>query len=305
MANVGPSIGWGLSVALSLLAGALVAATFRLPERVAATVTAFGGGVLLAAVALELVPDADAEADVALTAIGLIAGTLIYVGADAWLNQRESSRMLRRAAHAAAAGQPMELPPEMMRPAAHAAAAGQPMDLPPEIMRRRVETPAPTADAKPGAVAVATEPTTATDGEAARGLSIAAGIFIDGVPESLALGLTIAEGELGVALLAGILVGNVVESYGAAQPMIAGGRSKRFAVVTLGALGLSLALATFLGGTVLADASPELIGTAEAIAAGAVLAVVSIAVIPHAFEEVSSLVATATVLGFVSGYLLS
>jgi hypothetical protein len=39
-----------------------------------------------------------------------------------------------------------------------------------------------------------------------------AGIFVDGVPESLALGLTIAEGELGVALLAGILLGNLVES---------------------------------------------------------------------------------------------
>jgi hypothetical protein len=41
------------------------------------------------------------------------------------------------------------------------------------------------------------------------------------------------------------------------------------------------------------------------VAAGAVLAVVSIAVIPHAFEEVSSLVATATVTGFIVGYLLS
>jgi zinc transporter ZupT len=68
---------------------------------------------------------------------------------------------------------------------------------------------------------------------------------------------------------------------------------------------VALAAATVLGGTVLADASPELVGTAQAIAAGAVLAVVSIAIIPHAFSEVSSLVASATVLGFVAGYLLS
>jgi hypothetical protein len=33
--------------------------------------------------------------------------------------------------------------------------------------------------------------------------------------------------------------------------------------------------------------------------------VVSIAIIPHAFNEVSSLVASATVLGFIGGYLLS
>jgi hypothetical protein len=64
-------------------------------------------------------------------------------------------------------------------------------------------------------------------------------------------------------------------------------------------------VAVLLGGTVLADASPELVGVAQAVAAGAVLAVVSIAIVPHAFAEVSRLVATATVLGFVGGYLLS
>jgi zinc transporter, ZIP family len=254
--NLGPSIGWGLVVALSLVAGALVAARLRLPERVAATLTAFGGGVLLAAVALELVPGADAEAGTALTTAGLVAGTLVYVAADAWLSRRESSAGLRRAMHAAAAGDtgPAE---EMMR------------------------------------------------SESARGLSIAAGLTIDGVPESLALGLTIAEDELGVALLAGIVIGNVVESYGAAQPIIAGGRTPGFAIRVLGGIGLALALATALGGTVLAGASPEFVGTAQAVAAGAVLAVVTIAVIPHAFEEVSRRVATASVAGFVLGYLLS
>jgi ZIP family zinc transporter len=256
VANLGPSIGWGLVVAASLLAGAVVAAVVRLPERVAATLTAFGGGVLLAAVALELVPEADAEAGTTLTVLGLVGGTLVYVGADAWLSLRESHKGMRRAMHAAAAG--------------HTATAE-------EMMR----------------------------GESARGLSIAAGLTIDGVPESLALGLTIAEDELGVALLAGIVIGNVVESYGAAQPIIAGGHPPGFAMRVLGGIGLALALATVLGGTVLADASGGFVGTAEAVAGGAVLAVVTIAVIPHAFDEVSRRVATASVAGFVLGYLLS
>ncbi len=60
-----------------------------------------------------------------------------------------------------------------------------------------------------------------------------------------------------------------------------------------------------LGGTVLADASAALIGTAQSIAAGAVLAVISIAIVPHAFSDISSRVATAMVAGFVAGYLLS
>jgi zinc transporter, ZIP family len=140
--------------------------------------------------------------------------------------------------------------------------------------------------------------------EAARGESIAVGLFVDGVPESLALGLTVAEGEIGLALLVGIVVGNVVEAYGAAQPIITGGHAKRFAVVLLGGIGFALTGAAIFG-TVLADASDEIVGGAQALAAGAVLAVVSISIVPHAFAEVSSRVATATVLGFIAGYLLS
>ena len=255
MANAGASIGWGLAVGASLLAGAVAAAFWRLPSRAAAVLTSFGGGLLFAAVALELVPEADELAGTWLTTGGLVAGTLVFVAADAWLSRDEDMMMMRRAGHAAAAGQPMAMPS--------------------------------------GAA------------EAARGESIAAGLFVDGVPESLALGLTIAEGELGLALLAGILVGNLVEAYGAAQPIIAGGRGRRFAVALLGAIGVALALATVLGGTVLADASDELVGTAQAVAAGAVLAVVSISIVPHAFSEVSRTVATATVAGFAAGYLLS
>jgi ZIP family zinc transporter len=75
--------------------------------------------------------------------------------------------------------------------------------------------------------------------------------------------------------------------------------------VFLAGIGATLAVATVLGGALLSEASDSLVGSAEAIAAGAVLAVISISIVPYAFSEVSSLVATATVLGFVGGYLLS
>jgi ZIP family zinc transporter len=70
-------------------------------------------------------------------------------------------------------------------------------------------------------------------------------------------------------------------------------------------IGAALAFATLLGGTALADASGELVGTLQAVAAGAVLAVITIAIVPHAFEQVSRMVAVATVLGFLLGYVLS
>jgi ZIP family zinc transporter len=251
LSNFAASLGWGLAVGATLLAGAFVAVALHLPQRIAAVVTSFGGGLLLAAIAFELAPEADAAAGVGLTAGGLVAGTLVYVGADAWLSRDPRERSLRRAGHAAMAGRPM-----------------------------RLRNP-----------------------ESARGEAIAAGLFVDGVPESIALGLTIAEGKLGLALLVGILVGNVVEAYGASQPIVAGGHTKSFAVLLMGVIGVALAGATVLGGTV--DAGARFVGTAEAVAAGAVLAVVTISIVPHAFAEVSRLVATATVAGFVAGYLLS
>src|ERR671917_2938054 len=100
MENFGASLAWGLVIGASLVAGAVAAALLRLPERVAATLTAFGGGVLLAAVALELVPEADREAGSALTAIGLVAGTLVYVSADFALSRDRDTQEMRRSGHA-------------------------------------------------------------------------------------------------------------------------------------------------------------------------------------------------------------
>jgi zinc transporter, ZIP family len=246
------------ALAASLLIGALIASQLSLPSRVAAVITAFGGGILIASVALELVPDADEGAGAVLTAVGIVVGTLIYVGADVLLTRSEKSRAMRRSAHAAAAGRSMEMDTML-------------------AMQRS---------------------------DAARGESIAVGIFVDGVPESLALGLTTAQGTVGKALLIGVLVGNLVEAYGSAQPIIASGKSRAFSVGLLGGIGIALGIAVVVGGTILADATPRFVGTAEAIAAGAVLAVVSISVVPYAFGEVDQSSALAIVAGFVLGYLI-
>jgi len=252
--DLGELFVWGCAVGGSLAVGALVAAFFRLPDRWAALLTAFGGGLLLSAVAFELVPEADDRAGLWLTAAGLIGGTMLYVVADGLLGADDDTEAMRRAGQAAAAGRTMAMPERA---------------------------------------------------ELARGEAIAVGLTVDGIPESIALGLTVAEGSVGLALAAGVVVGNLVEAYGAAQPIISSGRSRRFAVLLLTAIGVALLVATVLGGTAFADAFDGLVGTAQAIAAGAVLGVVSIAVIPHAFKEVNATVATATVLGFTAGYLLS
>jgi zinc transporter, ZIP family len=252
---------WGALVGLSLVLGAGVAAAVSLPHRASALLTAFGGGLLLSAVALELVPEADAAAGAGLTALGLVAGTAAYMAADAWLHR--DPRMSR------------------MRTAVHAAKAG------------RMDT---------GAMAGSGEGDAEHDRQ--EGNALAAGLVIDGVPESIALGLTIAEGELGLALLAGIVVGNLVEAYGSSQLMIGGGGARAASVRLFAVIGVALAVATALGATVLADASERLVGTAQAVAAGAVLAVISITIVPETFRDITRLVAAAMVAGFVAGYLL-
>jgi ZIP family zinc transporter len=244
--ELGDAALWGAIVGLSLLGGALAAAWLRLGAPAASALTACGGGLLLAAVALELVPEADAEAGTAITALGLLAGTVVYVAADRWLHRDPHMSEMRTAVHAAKTGR-MTMSPDRMQ----------------------------------------------------EGRSLAAGLTIDGVPESLALGLTIAQGELGLALLAGVLVGNLVEAYGSAR-LIGPGAVRLFAII-----GAALALTTVLGGTVLSDASPSLVGGAQAVAAGAVLAVVSITIVPETFHDIARRVALAMILGFIAGYLLS
>jgi len=145
----------------------------------------------------------------------------------------------------------------------------------------------------------------AAGGEAERGFSIALGMFIDGIPETGALGVTIAEGEIGVALLAGIMLSNLTEAYGSAVFVVQGGRSRRLALGIFLGIAAVLVVALVLGATLLASVGDSIIGFAEALAAGAVLATVSITIIPHAFLEVSRFAAVAGVLGFVVGYLLT
>ena len=79
MTRIGDLAGVGFAIAASLLLGTLVAARITLPERLAAAITAIGGGVLLAAVAFELVPKPLEWPAVRSRPVGL-AGTIPFSG---------------------------------------------------------------------------------------------------------------------------------------------------------------------------------------------------------------------------------
>jgi zinc transporter, ZIP family len=69
---------WGLLAASSLIFGAAAAYLIKLPERISAGIMAFGCGVLISAVAYDLLEDGFQEGGIWPIIIGAIIGTVAY-----------------------------------------------------------------------------------------------------------------------------------------------------------------------------------------------------------------------------------
>jgi ZIP family zinc transporter len=138
--------------------------------------------------------------------------------------------------------------------------------------------------------------------EKATGFALLAVVTLDGVPENLALGVTLAaEGSL--ALLAAIFFSNFAESLGGAADMRAGGDSRRRAILLWLAAAVLLALAVVVGRLVGTTGSAH--GFLLAFAGGAVLASLVDTVMPEAYREGGPYVAFATIGGFLVSFLLA
>ncbi|HEX7255765.1 MAG TPA: hypothetical protein VF236_07540 [Gaiellaceae bacterium] len=125
---------------------------------------------------------------------------------------------------------------------------------------------------------------------------------LDGVPENLALGVTLAT-QGSIALLAAIFFSNLAESLGGAAEMREGGDTPLRAIVLWTATAVLLALAV-VGGRVLGGAG-EAQGFLLAFAGGAVLASLADTLMPEAYREGGPYVAFATVAGFLLSFLLA
>ncbi|MFG1605132.1 ZIP family metal transporter [Actinoplanes sp. NPDC049265] len=80
--------GWGLLAGSALLIGAAVGYLAKVPQKVIASVMAFGAGVLLSAVAFELIAEAHERAGLTPTVLGAVAGAVIYTGCNVLLARR-------------------------------------------------------------------------------------------------------------------------------------------------------------------------------------------------------------------------
>jgi zinc transporter, ZIP family len=143
------------------------------------------------------------------------------------------------------------------------------------------------------------------DGQPGSGLAIAAGTFLDGVPEGVVLGLSVLHhGAPGLGTVAAFFLGNVPEALSSSAGMRRAGRSARYVFGVWIGIASMISLAAALAGLVLRGSGPAVQGTVEAFAAGAILALVSETMIPEAFHGSPPFNGLLLVVGFVALLIL-
>jgi ZIP family zinc transporter len=237
---------FGLLGGAALVLGAAVAWFVRVPQAVVAGVMAFGSGVLISAVAFDLMAEAADTGGLTATAVGFVGGAVAYLGANAALARRGARHRKRSGRQ-----QPSE------------------------------------------------------DSQAGSGAAIAVGALLDGIPESVVLGLgLLGGGSVSTPVLAAVFISNIPEGLSSAAGMKRSGRSARYVFGVWGTIAVASGAAALIGNAVLGGASPEAIAVITAVAAGAILTMIADTMIPEAFEETRLWTGLITTLGFLTAFAI-
>lgn len=237
---------WALLGGGALVIGALVAWVIRVPQKVVSSIMAFGAGVLISALAFDLVDEAERRGGLIPTVAGFLGGALIYFIANRILDRHGAKH------------------------------------------RKRSQDQQPTEQQQSGS-----------------GAAIAIGALLDGIPESVVLGLSLlGGGGVGMAVLAAIFISNVPEGLSSAAGMKRAGRSAGYVFGVWGAIAVASGLAALVGALALEGAAPEVIAAITAVAAGAILAMLADTMIPEAFERAHALTGLITAIGFLIAFTI-
>jgi zinc transporter, ZIP family len=131
------------------------------------------------------------------------------------------------------------------------------------------------------------------------GLAIVLGTVLDGIPESIVIGLTIYEsGTVGAAYLAAVFISNVPEAVSSTSGLKASGWRSRRILWMWTLIALVSGIASLVGYSAFRHSSPDTIAFILAFAAGAILTMLADTMMPEAYEHGGKLVGVVTTLGF-------
>jgi zinc transporter, ZIP family len=142
------------------------------------------------------------------------------------------------------------------------------------------------------------------EGGGVSGFAILAAVTLDGVPENIALGVTLLEEAGSLVLLVAIFASNLPEALGGAVGMRDQGRSGGFVILVWTVTALLLAASVVVGSAALSGADEKLLAVLLAFAGGAVLASLADTLMPDAYREGGALVAFATAAGFFLSFMI-
>jgi ZIP family zinc transporter len=138
------------------------------------------------------------------------------------------------------------------------------------------------------------------------GLAIAVGALLDGIPESIVIGVSLIEGGAvsWVAVVA-VFLSNIPEGLSSSTGMKKAGRSARYVFGVWTSIALVSGIAALLGYAIFRDFSAGTVAATTALAAGGILAMLVDTMIPEAFEQTHEFAGLITVAGFLIAFALT
>lgn len=142
--------------------------------------------------------------------------------------------------------------------------------------------------------------------DAGSGLAIAVGALLDGIPESVVIGVSMIKGGAvsWVAVIA-IFLSNLPEGLSSAAGMKKAGRTAAYVFGVWAGIALISGVAALAGYALFSGFSADVIAGTTAVAAGAILAMLADTMIPEAFETAHDFAGLITVIGFLVAFIIS
>ena len=137
------------------------------------------------------------------------------------------------------------------------------------------------------------------DQASGNGQAIALGTVLDGIPESVVIGVSLVGGQgVSIAFVMAVFLSNIPESIASTSGLLQGGMSKARILAFWGGLTVICAIAAALGYGVVASLPLAVTAFVQAFAAGALLTMLGDTMIPEGYEASGRWAGVVLVLGF-------